>query len=190
MSSKNRKQSGFSLVELVAVVGVILVVAAFAAPTVTRALRTYRVGSAARDVSNIVQRTRYEAIRRNIATACRGQVVNGQWQIWVDLNANQRLENNEPFILLPPDITFLDANQVPSAASMGYNQTRQIQGVIVFDPRGTLDFGGQPPAVLLAFLGMPSDAGSGYRALAVAPNGKSRLWQATGGGAQGGGYWK
>lgn len=188
---KKRNQiAGFSMIELIAVVAIILVVAAFAAPNVARALRTYRVGSAARDVSNIVQRARYEAIRRNIATGCRGQVVNGQWQVWVDLNANQQVDGNEPFILLPSDVQFMGAGEVPPANSMGYNATRDIAGVIVFDPRGTVDFGGAAPAVMLAFIGIPTDASAGYRALAVTPNGKTKIWQASAGGGQSSGGWK
>ena len=73
-----RTSRGFSLIELLVASAIILVVAAIATPSIVRSIRAYRVGSVGIEVSNILQRTRYEAIRRNIRTTCRGQVTGGQ----------------------------------------------------------------------------------------------------------------
>ena len=173
-----RTSRGFSLIELLVASAIILVVAAIATPSIVRSIRAYRVGSVGIEVSNILQRTRYEAIRRNIRTTCRGQVTGGQWQVWIDYNNDQRVDANEPFILVPADMAFLGADQVPDVGSMGYPATRQIVGAISFDARGTVDFGPAAPAVMLAFVGVPTDPSAGYRAIAVTPAGKTRMWRA------------
>ena len=184
---QKHKSRGFSLVELLVVTAVVLVIAAIAAPMVTRNLRAYRVGAAATDVANFIQRTRYEAIRRNITTTSRAQVTNGRWQVWIDYNQNQRVDANEPFILMPNDMVFLNQSQVPSAQSMGYTSTSLIQGRVSFDSRGTVDYGpGVAPSVLLCYIGNPTDPNSGYRAVAVTPAGKTQIWRSAGPGDT---YW-
>jgi len=179
-----RKSQGFTIVETIVAVGIILVVAAIAAPQVTRAVRTYRLNGATTDVANMIQRGRYEAIRRNVNTrvrAIQGGGGGGQWQIWVDNDNDAAVDANEPFIFLPPDMDFLDQGQVPAVQSMGYPNVQQpANNAISFDPRGTVDFGpGGAPAVVVVFLGVPNDPGYGFRAIALTPSGKTRVWRAS-----------
>jgi len=179
-----RKSQGFTLIEAVVTFGIILVVAAIAAPQVTRAVRTYRLSGAATDVANMIQRTRFEAIRRNVITRTRAlQDANGRWQVYIDLN-NDRNPNaaTEPYIFLPADMTFLGFADVPPVNTMGYPQNVQLpaNNAISFDPRGTVDFGvGGAPAVLVVFLGAPNDPSYGFRAIALTPAGKTRIWRAS-----------
>jgi len=177
---KEAGSRGFSMIELVIAVGVMLVVAAIATPSVMRSIRAYRVGAVATDVANFIQRTRYEAIRRNTVTTSRAQIANNQWQVWIDYNNDTVVDANEPFILLPADMAFIGSGSVPSTASMGYPTTRLIAGSISFDSRGTLSFGGAAPAVMLTFVGNPNDPSAGYRAVAVTPSGKTKVWRSTG----------
>jgi prepilin-type N-terminal cleavage/methylation domain-containing protein len=53
---------GFSLLELMAVVAIILIVAAIAVPNVTRAIRTSRIRGTAVEYANLLQNTRVRAI--------------------------------------------------------------------------------------------------------------------------------
>ncbi len=183
---KARKSQGFSITELIVAFGVILVVAAIAAPQVTRAVRIYRLNGAASDVANMIQRARYEAIRRNVITRARavqGAGGGGQWQVWVDNDNDAAIDNDEPFIFVPSDMSFLGMGQVPPVNSMGYpNVQLPANNAIAFDSRGTLDFGvGGAPAVIVVFLGIPTDPSYGYRAIAITPAGKTRVWRASGG---------
>ena len=179
-----QRTRGFTITETIVAFGIILVVAAIAAPQVTRAVRTYRLNGATTDVANMIQRARYEAIRRNVITRTRAiQTGGGQWQIWVDNNNDGRVDAAEPFIFLPADMAFLGVGQVPGVESMGYPGRVQppANNAIAFDSRGTVDFGvGGRPAVIVVFMGVPNDPGYGFRAVAVTPAGKTRVWRADG----------
>ncbi len=62
---KRCKQRGFSLVELIVVVAIILVLGAISAPTLFRAIRAYRAESNMRRVAGMLRQARAEAARRN-----------------------------------------------------------------------------------------------------------------------------
>ncbi len=59
------KSSGFSLIELLVVVAIILIVAAFAIPNMMMTVDAYRVRGALSSASGVTQRARMQAIRRN-----------------------------------------------------------------------------------------------------------------------------
>jgi prepilin-type N-terminal cleavage/methylation domain-containing protein len=60
-----RTQRGFSLLELLIVVGIVLVIAAMSTPSVLNTVRRYQLEAATRSVSSVLMRARYEAIRLN-----------------------------------------------------------------------------------------------------------------------------
>lgn len=78
---KPAPSAGFSLIELLVVVAVVLIVSAFAIPTLTTTMDSIRVRGALGSASNIVQRCRIQAIKRNlyqrlhVSAACGGQIV-------------------------------------------------------------------------------------------------------------------
>ena len=177
---RNRRTRGFSMIELLTVMGIILLVAAFAIPTVMRSINTYRIGGAATDVYNILQRTRYEAIRRNTTITCRGQLVGARWMIWVDMNNNGAQDPTEPMALLAGNAQFIDPTTAPSTASMGYGVTRAVDATgVTFDFRGQVNYGATPPAVLVTYIGAPNQPNLGFRAISVTPAGKMTIWKAT-----------
>jgi type IV fimbrial biogenesis protein FimT len=177
---------GFSMVELLTVGAIILLVAAVATPTIMRSIMTYRIGGAATDVYNMVQRARYEAIRTNTLVTCRAEQAEGTWAVWVDLNNDTRRDADEPFVLMPASAQLLDAGDAPNAGSMGFPRTTAaLPGAgVTFDFRGQVNFGGNPPSVLTIFIGAPNQPTLGFRALSVTPAGKVKTWRAAGEG-----YW-
>ena len=59
---QSSKQRGFSLVELVVVVAIIMLITAMAIPQARNMMRSYRLNAAAASVKSTVQSTRYQAI--------------------------------------------------------------------------------------------------------------------------------
>jgi type II secretory pathway pseudopilin PulG len=176
-----RKAKGFSIIEVIVAFGVILVVAAIATPTVVRSLRSYRVGSTGTDVSNMIQRTRYEAIKQNRVVTLRTRRQGNRTQVWIDITNPNVVDSTEPFILLPADVTLLPNGVAPGTASMGLGNTRVMDASnfqVSFDSRGGVDFAGAAPAVLVVCVGMPNDPSYGYRAVSVTPLGKMKIWRA------------
>jgi len=177
---RNRSTRGFSMIEMVVVGAIILIVAAVAVPTVMRSLNTYRLSGAVSDVYNILQRTRYEAIRRNTTITCRAQQVGTTWMVWVDMNNNGAQDATEPMILLPNNAQFVGEGTVPPPASMGFPNARTVTAAgVAFDFRGQVNFGANPPAVLVTYIGAPGQPTLGFRALSITPAGKMKIWKAT-----------
>jgi hypothetical protein len=64
---------------------------------------------------------------------------------------------------------------------MGLANLTNFPGAIAFNARGTVEFGGAPPAVFVIFLGFPGQADLGFRAVTITPLGKTQTWTATSG---------
>lgn len=68
---------GFTLLELLVVVAIILILSAVATPALLRSIRGYQLENTTRQIASMIMRTRYEAIQRNqrVDTA-------GSWPVW------------------------------------------------------------------------------------------------------------
>ena len=83
-----RRAAGFSLLELLIVIAIIMVVAAIATPTVMNAIYNVRLRSAASSISGVMQSARMQAIKTNKYCSVRGitapTVVNQATAVWAD----------------------------------------------------------------------------------------------------------
>src|SRR5256885_10251820 len=99
------RSHGFSMIELLAVMAVILVVSAISTPSFMRAYQYYQVSNAATSMGNVIKYTRYEAIRRNTPINC----VIGPAPVgtiaWTDSNGNGVADNVEQQGTFSPRIT-------------------------------------------------------------------------------------
>jgi len=175
--AKLTASQGFSLTELMASVAIILVVSAIAIPSVMRSWTMYRLNSAAGDVSGIVKRTRYEAIRANTVLNCLIRQQGNNWILGVDLNGNGVIDPTEPQIILAGPVQLLPAGVAPGPASMGYpNAQAPYPGAIAFDSRGAVRFGPAGQVVYVLYLGYTGQPDYGYRAVTVLPLGTTKIW--------------
>jgi prepilin-type N-terminal cleavage/methylation domain-containing protein len=173
---------GFSMVELLTVIVIILVVSAIATPNVLRAIRTYRLTAASRDVANLLLRARFEAVRlnrQNPPLLVRTQVVGGRDLFWIDLNSNGNAEATESQVLLPSEIrSMAPGGAAPNTASMGLGATTQLTAAVAFNPRGVLEFGVAAPTTFVVILGYAAQPDIGFRAITITPLARSQTWRA------------
>lgn len=176
---------GFSLVECMVVATIAVVMMAIAVPTVNQGLRTYRLSFACTDVANLIQRTRYEAIKKNTTVSLRTTTQAGNSVVYIDRNDNKTWDATEPVVVLPQDTPLLTAGVAPGPSSMGggYANAQVPTAItpITFDSRGTVSFGGGAATVYVFYLGRTSNAATdGYKAVTVTPIGRTKIWSTRG----------
>src|ERR1700720_4165939 len=95
--------AGYSLVEMMMTLAIGLILASIALPTMIGAIQSYRLNSVAQQVANLIELTRYTAIRRNSLMTLQMTVANGNTVFYVDLNGNGSPDPIEPMVMLPSD---------------------------------------------------------------------------------------
>lgn len=177
--SRAKIRAGYTLLELLVSLMVMVTILAIALPSVTRAWRSYQLTSAASQVVGMVKSTRSDAVRRNTKVRCLIQQINGTWWIGEDVNGNGTIDPSEPQVPLTGTVTLLAAGVAPDPSSMGYAGAQVPVGSIGFDARGGVDFGGGAPVVYVLYIGMNNDPASGFRAISIVPAGSTQVWAAT-----------
>jgi prepilin-type N-terminal cleavage/methylation domain-containing protein len=193
-----KRHAGFSLVELLVVVAIILVISAVAAPNVIQALNAYRLRSALQGEVEIIQRARMEAMKDNRIKrvgnwwTCGGGACNNA--IFIDQNGNWMQDATETTAYRLP--TYIWSGWGPSTNSMNLEFTPSW-GLPSFDARGIpcqfsganncpSNVGGQPIGFVsyLQFVeeGWWSNwAKVSYAAVSISPSGRIQtyIWDGT-----------
>jgi prepilin-type N-terminal cleavage/methylation domain-containing protein len=133
---RQSRARGFSLVELMIVVVIILVISALALPSMSRAITIIRLRGAASTVAGMIQKTRIEAVRTNRIMVLRERTLNdGVTPVfWVDgaipqtsttSSQNNQLDNFEPQAMISKEVTleFSGYPSFDSNALLGYTST-------------------------------------------------------------------
>lgn len=180
-----KSQRGFSLVELGVSVALLIILSAMAIPTLTRAYYSYVLSDAASQFSGMMKFTRFEAIRRNTRISCRVQQTAGTWTAWADTDKDGNPSAAEAKLILAGLVSVVPAPASPStapivaaigAASPAITVQSAGNTFITYDGRGGVDFGGNPPAVYVYFLGNTGITDFGSRAIVLLPSGSVQVW--------------
>ncbi len=129
---------GFSLVELIVVLVIMMAVTAIAIPNFITYISTYRLRGAATEAAGLLQEMRIEAVKRNTVLQVSNGTMNGRTAAWVNLpGGTSSWDAGEPFLLLPKDITVTNYEH-PGDATTGLQYTAQSPStaVIKFNSRG------------------------------------------------------
>ena len=135
---KRSTQRGFSLIELMIVVVIIMLVAAMAMPSMTRAITTVRLRAGVSSIAGMIQKARIEAVRRNRIMVVRQDFLSDKVTpiFYVDGAANPnatiqdpKTQNNawdkwEPLVQINNNITLESEGSAPAFPYdklLGYN---------------------------------------------------------------------
>jgi prepilin-type N-terminal cleavage/methylation domain-containing protein len=178
------RSHGFSMVELLVSVAILLILTAVSIPTFTQSLRSYQLNDAAARLSDILKFTRYEAVRRNKPVDLRIQQNGISWNVWTDSNGNGVMDPPEKQSLITGFVTLLPAGGPPSpapiTASLGaippaLDPSRSgVNGIITFDARGAVT----PLSAYILYLGSATNPEYGFRAVILLPSGATQVWSA------------
>jgi len=177
---------GFTMLELVVVVAVIMIVTAVSMPSFLRTMRIYRLNDGATKVAGVLKFTRYEAIRLNVPAAnlltARTLLAGAGTYVFTDSNNNGTVQNTEKQVLLPGSVNLAAPGLPPAglAAAVGVAGLTNVPitgGSISFDHRGAL----APPAVNVLYIGDLAFPDLGYRAVVLLPSGSVQIWTSASG---------
>jgi prepilin-type N-terminal cleavage/methylation domain-containing protein len=191
VSLRRSPRDGFSLVELVLSLAVLLVITTLAIPVVVRSLQTYQLNSTASQLAGMLKFAKFDAIRQNTHVSFQILQSGTNWIVWVDSNGDNLADGAEPQMVIPiaGNDTLLPASSVPSAGpialTLGAGNSLYTwtvlsgNGSIIYDQRGVVVSSPGGPVVMTItalYLGNPNDPSSGYRAVITLPSGAVQVW--------------
>jgi type IV fimbrial biogenesis protein FimT len=187
-----RAIAGFSMVELVMSICVMLVLTALAIPSLMRSMRAYQLNNAAASVSDMLKFTRFEAVRRNTQINFLMQATGTGWLVGTDSNNSGALDPTEKQQSISGYASLLPSGTAPApnaiSAALGGAALTPLYAsgsTVTFDARGAirLGIGGQvSTSVYIFYVGNANDTDSGYRAVVLLPSGSTQTWTAPSGG--------
>lgn len=199
------RQSGFSLLELLIVMAIIMVVAAMATPSILASINNIRLRGSAGDVAGLLQQCRQAAMHDNRYYTVKPATVTGAQAAYVDLNYNNAFDNAapnpEPIIQLASNVSVVSAGAPNTANLLGQcctTFTPQPATILPsFNSRGLPCVGAAnpPPANSLCnirdaanntvgfvyYMNQTRPFGAvGWAAVSVTPAGRVRVWTYSG----------
>jgi len=188
VSPRRSPRNGFSLVELVLSLAVLLIITTLAVPVVVRSLQSYQLNATASQLAGMLKYAKFDAIRQNTQVTLMIRPSSGNWNVWVDSNGDGIRDGAEPEMIISGSQTLLVASAAPSpshilaslgpgGSSLPWMVLSGSSADITFDQRGVLVYPGAATVYAL-YLGNPNDPSSGYRAILTLPSGAVQVWAA------------
>lgn len=187
LGSKRIASRGFSLIEVVIALAVILILSAVALPAFVNAYRMYQLTDAATQFAGLLKFTRFEAIRLNTNVSCQIQQVasvppvTNAWADSLPTPEDGVEDPNEKQLIFSGAANLVPAGAVPNAAGLaaaaGVPALATVplaNGFVTFDRRGAVN----PAQVYVFYLSNQNDPGAGARAVILLPSGSVQIWKA------------
>lgn len=175
-----RRANGFSAMELVVAMAVVLVISGIALPSINTSMRVYQLNSVAGRVADQFKSSRFDAIRRNTATTCYITPTQGGYQLWTDAKGTGVYVNTDHTTVITGSQTLVASVPLGGSlsSSLGVTGTTTLSGSgsqvsLAFDPRGAVAGNN---AVQVLYIGYTGNPGYGYRAVVVMPSGSVQVW--------------
>ncbi len=188
MSARRRlsrgRELGYSLVEMVMTLAIGLILVSVALPMLVGAIQSYRLNSIAQQTADLIDLTRYTAIRRNATVSLHKTVQGGNTVFYIDLKGNGILDALDPMVVVPNDMQLANGQSLtPGEASTGVPGAQDFTDTIQFDYRGTVNYPqGSAIGPYFLALGYTIQTQYGFRAITVIAMGQTKIWKASVGG--------
>jgi prepilin-type N-terminal cleavage/methylation domain-containing protein len=187
LGSKRFPSRGFSLIEVVMAMAVILILSAIALPAFVSAYRTYQLTDATTQFAGLLKFTRGEAIRLNTNVSCLIQQtasvppVTNMWADSLPTPQDGVEDPSEKQLLFGGTVNLVPAGAVPNAAGLpaaanvpALATVPLANGFVTFDRRGAVN----PAQVYAFYLSNLNDTSVGARAVILLPSGSIQIWKA------------
>jgi prepilin-type N-terminal cleavage/methylation domain-containing protein len=191
LGSKRIASRGFSLVEVVIALAVILLLSAVALPAFVNAYRMYQLTDAATQFAGLLKFTRFEAIRLNTNVSCRIQQVasvpplTNAWADSLPTPEDTVEDPNEKQLLFTGTVNLVLAAAVPNTAGLAaaagtpgfpvvLTTVPLANGKVTFDQRGAV----KTALSYVFYLSNLGDPSVGARAVILLPSGSIQIWKA------------
>jgi prepilin-type N-terminal cleavage/methylation domain-containing protein len=184
--TRRGRSRGFSIVELVVSLSVMLILTAIAIPSLMRSLRAYQLNDAATRLSAMLKFARFEAVRRNTQVNFLMQASGTGYLVGTDSNGNNVLDPKEKQELIAGFATLLPSGVAPPptaiTTALGASTLTTVYSppaTVTFDARGAIRVGGTVSSNIFVFyIGSTNDPDPGYRAVILLPAGTTQIWSA------------
>lgn len=196
-TSLRKRQKGFSMVELVVVLAIILIVAAFATPSILQMVHAARLQGTGNDFTGLIQQARIRSVQDDRSYSLYVNPAAGATPstAFVDLKQNGAIATGDPEMLLPTEVSLVAAANAPGTANlktqwlpaaspvMPQDAASAAATPITFSPRGlpcTPAAGvcngplGLAPAAYWAFF--KDSQTTNWEAVTVSPAGRIQKW--------------
>ena len=108
-----RKNSGFTLFEMMVVIGIIGILSMIAIPNIISWLPKYRLGSAARNLLSAMQYARLVAVKENVDILVNFDPQNDNYMLFPDYNSDEIQDGDEPTLRggkMPGGVSITETN--------------------------------------------------------------------------------
>ena len=179
-----RSAAGFSMIELVVSLGVMLTLTALAVPSLMRSLRTYQVNSAAARLADMMKYTRFEAVRQNKKMSLLLAASGTGWVVWTGPSNDTAPSPTEKQLLIAGFASLVTAGAPAGPNVAGSGALTMLSGSVctpacfAFDARGAVS----NLQGYVMYIGGINDPDTSYRAIVLLPSGSTQIWSAPAGG--------
>jgi prepilin-type N-terminal cleavage/methylation domain-containing protein len=180
-----RKADGFSLVEIIAVIAIILCIAAFAIPNFMTGVANIRLRSGMSSLSGLIQNCRMQAIKQNRNMSVHFTIMSAGPSVFIkDATGGSTLDSKDPQIQMGAPMSLVRTPSGPGiptlldSTSLGFDPSTED---LSFNPRGLpcLYASGTcttPKGFVYYFTDTRPYGSSGWTAVSVSPAGHVKTW--------------